>query len=235
MKKKTSTQQTTKRNIMDIVPESSSSHQQHRPIGLNIQSGSRVLISGLPSDVTGELFDHSDQQVHKVEVYCDQSGTSRGIALIEFHSLESALKCHNQFHGKLIDKVSTISVEIVAVPATPALEPPQPPPPVRTTTIKPPSHYQQQRPVDHQQAIPLAPRSKNYVKPRPPPSKLSLKQRLALPTPPQPRRFLFNTPASGPKTQKKGKMTKQKQKPFPPGSLSKKPRHSKTNQFQAPP
>ncbi|KAA1132610.1 hypothetical protein PGTUg99_013903 [Puccinia graminis f. sp. tritici] len=233
---------------MDIMPESSSSatnhhhhHHQHQPISLNIQSGSRVLISGLPADVTGsqlhELFDQTVQQVHKVEVYYDQSGISRGIALIEFHTLEAALRSHQQFHGKLIDKVSTITVEIVAVPAPPALEPPPPPPPVRTTTIKPAPSYQQQLPPDHQPVAPLAPRAKNYAKPRPPPSKLSLKQRLALPTPPPPRRFLFNTPASGTKgstgTQKKGKPMKQKQKPFPAGSLSKKPRHSKANHLQS--
>jgi hypothetical protein len=79
-------------------------------------------------------------------------------------------------------QVSTITVEIVAVPAPPALEPPPPPPPVRTTTIKPAPSYQQQLPPDHQPVVPLAPRAKNYAKPRPPTSKLSLKQRLALPT-----------------------------------------------------
>ncbi|KAH9441782.1 hypothetical protein Pst134EA_028223 [Puccinia striiformis f. sp. tritici] len=189
---------------------------------LNIQSGSRVLISGLPSDVTGsqlhELFDQTVSQVNKVEVYCDQSGTSRGIALIEFDSLDSALRSHQQFHGKLIDRVSTITVEIVAVPASPAiLEPavPQNPiQPVRTTTIKPAAHYnqqpQQKLPIDHhqQQPIPSAPRNKNYQNHRPPPpSKLSLKQRLALPTPPPPRRFLFNTPANNtPTTTKKARL-----------------------------
>jgi hypothetical protein len=46
---------------MDLIPENSSSatnhhhhhHHQQQPINLNIQSGSRVLISGLPADVTG--------------------------------------------------------------------------------------------------------------------------------------------------------------------------------------
>jgi len=212
------------------------------PVSLNIQSGSRILISGLPADVTGsqlhELFDQTVSQVVRVEVYCDPSGTSRGIALIEFHSLEAALRAHQQFHGKLIDKVSTISVEIVAVPASPALDPPAPPP-IRTTTIQPPSHFPQQHQQPPPQGLdPQPPRPKQHPKPaRPAASKLSLKQRLALPSPPPPKRFLFTTPASGPKgpkaMQKKGKLGKQKHKPFPATDThAKKPRHAKPAHLQ---
>ncbi|KNZ57384.1 RNA recognition motif family protein [Puccinia sorghi] len=218
---------------MDMNPEcptSAINYPPPLPVSINIHSGSRILISGLPADVTG---------VVRVEVYCDSSGTSRGIALIEFHSLEAALRAHQQFHGKLIDKVSIITVEIVAVPASPALDPP-PPPPIKTTTIQPPSHFPQQQ---QQQQVPTQPRQhlvdqhvprpKHHGKPaRPAPSKLSLKQRLALPSPPPPKRFLFTTPASGAKgpkaMQKKGKLGKQKHKPFPPlDTYAKKPRHSK--------
>lgn len=260
---------------METVPEGSTSTlsyiPSHSSTSLSIQSGTRVLVSGLPSDVTGsqlhELFDQTVSQVQQVDVYCDTSGVSRGIALIEFLSLEAALRAHHQFHGKLIDKVSTITVEIVAIPASPALDRAGPFPPastaaaaapssssVRTTTIQPPAHFAQQQepplppPQQSQQhhphhrhskpSIPLAPRSKNYTKARPPASKLSLKQRLALPSPPPPRRFLFTTPASGPKgpkaTQKKGKPAgKQKAKPFLGTSgQARKPRHSKPAQLQ---
>ncbi|CAH7673739.1 hypothetical protein PPACK8108_LOCUS8625 [Phakopsora pachyrhizi] len=83
---------------------------------LSIRSGAKILVSGLPPDVTEELFEQTVSNVRRVELAFNQSGVSKGMALIEFISSDSGLDAHQQFHGKIIDGASILNVELVSIP-----------------------------------------------------------------------------------------------------------------------
>ncbi|TVY34661.1 mRNA export protein [Lachnellula subtilissima] len=89
---------------------------QRTPTGPSGNSESKILVTGLPKDVSEpmvkEYFQKAVGPVKRVEISYGPGGVSRGIATIVFVRSESASKALQALNGVLVDN-KTIKVEVI--------------------------------------------------------------------------------------------------------------------------
>ncbi|TEB34360.1 hypothetical protein FA13DRAFT_1753875 [Coprinellus micaceus] len=94
------------------------------PAGVELASGSKILLSRLPTDVgekeVEELFRKTVGPVKECFLIYNSQGNSKGMAVVAFARATDAASAKTKYHGKIVDGRKPLKIEIVLDEIPPA-------------------------------------------------------------------------------------------------------------------